>query len=943
MKQLFTIFFLSFLVYSASASTISGFIYDKNVNEQLVGASVTLEPGQIKSSSNLKGKYDLNGVSAGNYRLKITYIGYRSVDTTISVRENEDFKINFYLISNTASLNTVTITAKTNKESDRYARKAEQRADNLVNVVSANAIAISPDITVANVMARVSGISIERGSTGDGQYAIIRGMDKKYNTTLINGVKIPSPDNRNRYVPLDIFPADLIERIEVSKSLTPDMEADASGGVINLVMKTAPDDFRLEGNIAGGYSQIFSNRPFDKFDNSSVSKRSPGEILGNTVLAPVSYFPYNNLVTSTIKNPINSNFNFTIGNRFFNKKLGVIFSGTDQNTYAGTNAFVLVQNATLAPAAGPNAKMIQVFPDYLTRQYSSLTNRLGLITTIDYKFNADNYINLFGTYLQLNENRVRQTNDVLLGNYSYNGYTGGFQNNVETETRQHLQSIYSFILRGNNKLVKSLTVDYTAALSQAKQQFPDIAAFNTAQQISPNSSGTATSLAYGPIEVRPESRQWSHNTDKDITGYLNLHYAANINGHKALFSVGGMARHKNRDNYVDSYNLSALPDQDSTYQKYISIPASKLRFIPPTDAYGNAASNAGVYNFDENVQAVYAEAKYYINDRFDVIFGLRAENTYQHFENSLPVTIAGKYGTINYSDYLPSINAKYSLDNNQALRVSYFKSIFRPSFADLIPYTDNTGIQGDSFRFQGNPNVQHSTIENYDFRYEVFPNGLDQYMIGAFYKTINNPIEYGLDQQNFSADLTITPSNYGTAHNYGVEAVFRKFFGNVGISGNYTYTHSLINSSKIFIYTDPADNSNHQVNVNQPRPLQGQSANVGNFSVLYKDVKHGLDAQLAAVYTGERIKYLSPYKDLDTWERPTVNLDFSIQKEISTHYIIYIKANNILNTPYKLIVKQPNRAYSGIYKLPIQDNPNYATIENDKYYARYLIGFRFKF
>ncbi len=104
-----------------------------------------------------------------------------------------------------------------------------------------------------------------------------------------------------------------------------------------------------------------------------------------------------------------------------------------------------------------------------------------------------------------------------------------------------------------------------------------------------------------------------------------------------------------------------------------------------------------------------------------------------------------------------------------------------------------------------------------------------------------------------------------------------------------------------------------------------------------------LDAQLALVYTGERINTLSLYKNLDNWERPTINLDFSAQKEFKKHYIIYVKINNLLNTPYQLIVKQPNKAYSGINKLPMQNSPSYATIEKDLYYSRYTLGFRFKF
>ena len=216
-------------------------------------------------------------------------------------------------------------------------------------------------------------------------------------------------------------------------------------------------------------------------------------------------------------------------------------------------------------------------------------------------------------------------------------------------------------------------------------------------------------------------------------------------------------------------------------------------------------------------------------------------------------------------------------------------------------------------------------------------------MIGAFYKSITNPIEYALVQTSFAADLELTPNNFCKAHNYGLEAVFRKFFGDIGISGNYTYTYSIINSSKKFNYIDPNDNSFHNISVNQARPLQGQAANIGNIALLYKNSRNKLDAQLAMVYTGERINTLSLYKDLDNWERATINLDFSAQKEFRKHYIIYIKVNNILNTPYQLIVKQANRAYSGNNKLPIQNSPSYATIEHDLYYARYSLGFRFKF
>lgn len=944
MKQIFTFLFFIVVSLSSFAGTISGFVYDKNTKEQLVGANLILSPGNKKAVSQLSGKYSLTNVEAGKYKLQVSFIGYKTIDTTVQVNSGANLRLDFYLTPNSSLLNTVNITSRGNRESDKYAARSEQRADNIVNIVSANSIAISPDITVANVMARVSGVSVQRGNTGDGQYVIIRGMDPRYSTTLINGVKIPSPDNAERYVPLDIFPADLEERIEVYKSLTPDMEGDASGGVVNMIMKSAPDGLRVEGNAGAGYSQLFSLRPFESYNTSTVNSKSPAEITGLGIPATVSEFPYQNLITSPIKTPINSNFSLTLGDRFLNGKLGVIVSGTDQNTYAGNNTSRLVENATLTPAPGPNAQMLQVFPDYLSRQYSSLTNRLGVISTIDYKFNADNTVSLFATYLQLNEDRERYTKDLLLGDYSYNGYVGGFQQTFDTQTRTDQQSIYSTILHGNNQIISSLTTDWSIALSEAKQELPDMAAFTTLQPINPNTSGVATSVTYGPLQVQPETRQWAHNTDKDLSGYLNFHYKTAIAGNNLVIGFGGMARHKTRDNFDNTYSLNPVIPTGSLYQPYTIIPTTQFQFGGTgSDPLGNAASNGGIYTFTENVQAVYGEAKYYVSERFDILFGLRVENTGQSYDSSLPVTIAGKYASFSYTDYLPSFNAKYALSNKANLRLSYFKSILRPAYSYLVPYLDNTGFGQDNFPTQGNPNLQHSQIDNYDFKYEIFPGGLDQYMIGAFYKTIVNPIEYGVGTTGFAAAYTLSPFNFGTAHNYGVEAVFRKFFGSIGFSGNYTYTHSLINSAKIFQYTDPTDNSYHSITVNQPRPLQGQAANVANVSLLYKNAKNGIDAQLAMVYTGERIDLLSVYKNLDNWERPTTNLDFSAQKEFGKHYVIYLKVNNLLNTPYELVVKQPNHAFSGNEKLPFQENADYATIEYDKYYARYLLGVRFKF
>jgi TonB-dependent receptor len=938
------------------AQTIKGNVTDVKTKETLIGATVHIQNGnlQLNTTVKLDGVYEFKNVPVGVYKLQVRYIGYNtSKEYDVESVQEKTSILNIAMVDNLTSLNEVTITEHASRENDRSARNDEKNADNTLNAVSAQSIAISPDVLVSNVLSRVSGISIDRNNTGDAQHVIIRGLDKQYNTVLINGVKIPSPDNKNRYVPLDIFPADLVERIEVFKTLTPDMEGDATGGVVNVVMKSAPESLKIEGNFGTGYSQLFLDRGFSSFSTATVNSRAPGEI-NPGVPALISDFPYQNLVTKTGNAPPNSNASLTIGDRFLNNKLGVLFSGTYQNTYQGSNSFVVVQENTVGPSPNINTPNEETaFQSSYNRQYSSQLSRLGTMASIDYKFNENNVIDLFGTYLQLDEHRVRQTQNSIYGGYSYQGFLGTNEIDNLTETRTDLQSIYNITLKGKHKITKGFSLDWVLANSEASHKQPDIAEFETSYQTSPDlnngksvptpgNPGSSTFVTNdeinGPVVVGDESRVWTHNTDKDFSGYLNLHLDTKIFGRAALFSAGGMFRHKTRDNFVDSYTLphTLIPGTDNA-ENFVSIPASTFYFTQePADALGSSSFDPGVYTFTENVQGVYAMVKYFITDRFDVLAGVRGESTFQSYYSNLPVNLPGKTATITYVDYLPSINAKYALTDDQAIRGAYFESILRPAFADFIPYPDQT--VDDPYATLGNPFLQHTVIDNYDLRYEFFPGAFDEFIVGGFYKYLINPIEKVLEPGAQGATLFLEPENLGNARNAGLEVEAKKFFGDIGFEVNYTYTQSQITTPKSI------DVNGFVTSRMQTRPLQGQSANVGNVSLLYKDQKDGLDAQLALGYTGERIAAVSRYFDLDTWEKASTNLDFSAQKTLGKHFIVFVKANNILNTPYELFLKQNNSLNNNsILKYEHQESPNYTTVEFDQYFARYNLGIRFKF
>jgi TonB-dependent receptor len=950
--SLFTIF-----SFTSFAQTIKGNVTDAKTGETLIGATVHIknEHAGFNASVKLDGSYLFKNIPAGIYKLQVTFVGYKTTNEyAVEATTNGAAVLNIAMVDNSTALHEVAITEHISRESDYSARADEKNGTTTMNVVSANTIAISPDVLVSNVLQRVSGITVDRSNNGDADHVIIRGMEKQYNTVLINGVKIPSPDDKNRYIPLDIFPADLVASIEVIKTLTPDMEGDASGGVVNMVMKSAPDHLEIEGDLGTGYSQLFLDRGFSSFNGSTVNSKAPGQYLPPGAPASISDFPYQNLVTKTGNAPPNTNASLTIGNRYLNNKLGVLFSGTYQNSYEGSNGFAVIQENTVQSAVNYDSPIREPsFQSSYNRQYSSQLSRLGTIASIDYKFDDNNVINLFATYLQLDEYRVRNSVNSVYSGYSYNGYLATNEVDNLTETRTDKQSIYNFTLKGKHKVTKAFSLDWILADSKASHNLPDDAEFKTEYETSPGngtnvptpgSPGSSTYVAQtqvdGPVVVDNESRMWEINTDKDLSAYLNLHYNLDIFGRKAIFSAGGMIRHKTRDNFADTYALNPVADPGSVTgnETYVSIPASTFTFNSPSDATGSTAYDGGTYTFEENIHAGYGMLDYAISDRLNAVFGLRYESTYQTYNSNLPVTFPGKYATIVYGDYLPSINLKYSLTDDQAIRAAFYKSILRPAFADIVPFGDP--VADEYYNTVGNPYILHTAIDNYDLRYEFFPGVFDEFMVGGFYKYLINPIERQLAKSSDGAALAITPVNLPNAYNYGAELNAKKFFGNIGFAVNYTYTQSVATSPKLF----PVENQTTTVYKNQTRPLQGQADNVGNVSLLYKSPKYGIEAQLALSYTGERIAYVSEYYDLDTWERATTYLDFSAQKTIGKHFEVFVKVNNILNTPYELFIKQNNSLdYNSILKYPDQKSPDYTTLEYDQYYTRYNMGLRFKF
>ena len=257
------------LCQCAGARIIKGKIKDIQTGEDIIGASVILKGTKSQgTATGLDGSFQLQ-LNRFPCTLVCSYIGYKTAEIVVN---DKDEDINIDLEVDAVALGEVVIVAENTGCSEVGARTLERNSLNVVNVMSAKAIELSPDLTVANVIQRMSGVTMERNSSGEGQYAILRGMDKRYNYTLVNGLKIPSPDNKNRFVPLDIFPSELLDRLEVTKSLTADMEGDGIGGAVNMVMKDAPQQRLLTVNVQTGYNSHFFDNDFQSFAHGDIVK-----------------------------------------------------------------------------------------------------------------------------------------------------------------------------------------------------------------------------------------------------------------------------------------------------------------------------------------------------------------------------------------------------------------------------------------------------------------------------------------------------------------------------------------------------------------------------------------------------------------------------------------------------------------------------------------------
>src|SRR5215467_9170799 len=223
----------------------------------LLGAKVTVEPGGIEVVSDAQGQFLVTGLAPGNYTVTVSYVGFTTFTKSVTVTAGQVASTNAQLT--VASQNLEVLVTAERPAAEVEAVNRERTADNIVQVLPDEVIRSLPNANMADALGRLPSVTIERDE-GEGKYVQVRGTEPRLTNTTIDGINVPSPESGVRQIKFDAIPADIVESVEINKTLQANMDGDGIGGSVNLVTKTAGERPTMNFSGMGGYTPILGGR-----------------------------------------------------------------------------------------------------------------------------------------------------------------------------------------------------------------------------------------------------------------------------------------------------------------------------------------------------------------------------------------------------------------------------------------------------------------------------------------------------------------------------------------------------------------------------------------------------------------------------------------------------------------------------------------------------------
>jgi TonB-dependent receptor len=878
---LFILFILTSFI--TNAQIIKGSIKDSLTNEPIVGATVLVRNEQRGAITDLDGKFEIGDLVNETYSLEVRYSGYNN--KIILVNTKIDTLLSLTISQITTNIEEVKVFAKANRESTTELVNLQRNSAVVMDGISSEAFKRTPDSKASDVLKRISGASIQ-----DNKFIIIRGLNDRYNFVLINGVPLPSSETDRKAFSFDIFPSNMLDNVTVLKSGSPDLPGEFAGGVIN-VNTTEPKKVH---NIQIGlsYNTITTFRPFYTYDGGKLDFLGLGANsrgLPNGLPSTLEFSELNKTDKAELAKLFNTswstesrmclpsgNLQYSIGG--IKNKFSYIFSYAYQNNLS-YNTYI--RSDFEEQATGVVKKM--ELKDSVFTQNILNTGMFNLT----YKINDNNnYIKLKNIYSITSEDKVSIRNGVReLDNdpHQWEKSTNFYytQNNLLTSQ-----------LNGSHKIYKS-TINWNVGFSDINREVPNLRRIVYRKSSLLEDDTTVSYVAVvqtnGTMPNAAGNMFWSSSKERIYN--LNYDYSVpfNFSTLENIIKIGGY--HQYRDRIFTSRNLGL-----SQYKPTGSYFQSELLLLGPDDIFSN--ENMGLLNNGQGgfklEESTKVDNNYSANSLLNSGFimvdskiknirisgGFRIESYNQNFNyiefgSNLPRTI-----DTTVLDVLPSVNFVYSI-NKIKFRASYYKTVSRPDFRELAPFSFYNFIADNII--SGNPNLKRATIDNIDLKFEMYPGRNQIISVSGFYKKFENPIEM-INRTGTSGSPEIYYTNVDFARNIGMEFEFRYNMGNISKKDNFldkltAYANASIIKSSVDL--------NGFNGVGSERPLQYQSPYIINSGLLYKS-DSSLVISLSYNIIGQRIYIVGNTQEPSVWENYRNVIDLQISKTFNK---IEVKVN----------------------------------------------------
>lgn len=882
--------------------TIKGRILDTS-NQTLPGATIYIDSLHTGVVSDINGFYTLTNIAPGTYKVKVSYVGYSPVEMTITVPEGKTVESDV-MLNDGVKLREVVVGGAFNGQ--RRALSSQKNAMGIVNVVSADQVGKFPDSNIGDALKRISGINVQYDQ-GEARFGQVRGTSADLSSVTINGNRIPSAEGDTRNVQLDLIPADMVQTIEVNKVVTADMDADAIGGSINLVTKNTPNKRMFNATAGSGYN--------------AVSKKAQ------------------------------LNLGLTYGDRFFNDKLGLMFSGSYQNAPGGSDNAEFEYDVDDGSVVMKEAQMRQY---YVTRERQSYS------LALDYEFNPDHKISFKGIYNRRNdwENRYRVVYKDLdesdLSEQSIELQTKGGADDTRN-ARLERQQTMDFTLDGEHNLGGRLLMDWAASFSRASEDRPNERYFglkmdnNTGENLINTFHGIGGRAPYSTIAIPGlDNEGWELDelTNSNQSIYENewkfrlnfeLPLMKGLYGNTLRF--GGKYTNKEKDRETTMYKYDGEDVNDNPIfndggawrehgssqirkgfmvgdnypegthfvsKKYLgSINFNSMQGEPDYEEM------SGNYHAKEEITSAYLRFDQKLGRKLDLMLGLRMEHTALNYrglnwvvdedENESLESTGNRKNS--YTNWLPSVLLKYDVNDDLKLRASFTETLSRPKYSALIPSVNYN--RADEEATIGNPNLKPTTSYNFDLSAEYYFKSVGLVSVGFFYKSINNVI---VDEvwKGMDAQLPITgtydyeiskPINAYDADLFGVEVAYQRDFGFItpalkclGFYGNYTYT---ANKTKNHHFEHRVLEDGEDID------MIGSPEHTANASLFFE--KWGFNLRLSYNFASAFVDEMGEVAQLDRYYDKVNYLDLNASYTFGKRFktTIYADVTNLLNQPLR--------------------------------------------